>query len=54
MAKTLMVRNLKEELEGMDLKTYETPVNQFFGAHLQLAQFVVVVPFDSTKHYERD
>jgi uncharacterized protein (DUF885 family) len=49
---SLMVRNLKEELEGMELKTYEMPVNQFFGAHLQLAQFVAVVPFDSTKHYE--
>jgi uncharacterized protein (DUF885 family) len=50
--KSLMVRNLKEELEGMELKTYEMPVNQFFGAHLQLAQFVALVPFDSTKHYE--
>ena len=49
---SLMVRNLKEELEGMELKTYEMPVNQFFGAHLQLAQFVALVPFDSTKHYE--
>jgi len=49
---SLMVRNLKEELEGMDLKTYEMPINQFFGAHLQLAQFVALVPLDSTKHYE--
>jgi uncharacterized protein (DUF885 family) len=49
---SLMVRNLKEELEGMELKTYEMPVNQFFGAHLQLAQFVALVPFDSSKHYE--
>jgi uncharacterized protein (DUF885 family) len=49
---SLMVRNLKEELQGIELKTYEMPVNQFFGAHLQLAQFVAVVPFDSTKHYE--
>jgi len=49
---SLMIRNLKENLEGMELKTYEMPVNQFFGAHLQLAQFVAVVPLDSTKHYE--
>jgi uncharacterized protein (DUF885 family) len=49
---SLMVRNLKEELEGIELKTYEMPINQFFGAHLQLAQFVALVPFDSTKHYE--
>jgi uncharacterized protein (DUF885 family) len=49
---SLMVRNLKETLEGMELKPYEMPINQFFGAHLQLAQFVALVPFDSTKHYE--
>src|SRR6202051_2948032 len=49
---SLMVRNLKENLEGMELKTYEMPINQFFGAHLQLAQFVAIVPFDSSKHYE--
>jgi uncharacterized protein (DUF885 family) len=48
----LMVRNLKEGLEGFELKTYEMPVNQFFGAHLQFAQVVAVVPLDSTKHYE--
>ena len=49
---SLMLRNLKETLDGMELKTYEMPINQFFGAHLQLAQFVALVPLDSTKHYE--
>lgn len=49
---SLMVRNLKERIQSIDLKTYEMPVDQFFGAHLQLAQFVDIVPFDSTKHYE--
>src|ERR1700693_897087 len=49
---SLMLRNLEETLEGMELKTYEMPINQFFGAHLQLAQFVALVPLDSTKHYE--
>ena len=49
---SLMVRNLKERLEFLDLKGYEMPVDQFNGIHLQLAQFVTSVPFDSTKHYE--
>jgi uncharacterized protein (DUF885 family) len=49
---SLMVRNLKERLESIDLKTYEMPIDQFNGVHLQLAQFVAVVPLDSTKHYE--
>jgi uncharacterized protein (DUF885 family) len=50
---SLMVRNLKKErLEGIALKTYEMPIDQFSGAHLQLAQFVALIPADSTKHYE--
>src|SRR5713101_7678172 len=49
---SLMVRNLKEQLEGIDLKLYEMPVDQFYGLHLFLAQFVALAPFDSTKHYE--
>ncbi|HZR65284.1 MAG TPA: DUF885 family protein [Terriglobales bacterium] len=52
LSQALMVRNLKQELEGIDLKNYEMPIDQFTGLHLQLAQFVAVIPFDSTKHYE--
>jgi uncharacterized protein (DUF885 family) len=48
----LMVRNLKLSMRDYDSKGFEMPVNQFFGAHLQFAQFVDDVPFDSTKHYE--
>ena len=48
----LMVRNLKDRIQGIDLKTYEMPVDQFNGRHLDLAQFVALSPFDSTKHYE--
>lgn len=48
----LMVRNLKEQIESTDLKLYEMPVDQFYGAHLQLAQFVSNIPFNSTKQYE--
>jgi uncharacterized protein (DUF885 family) len=50
--KSLMVRNLKQRIEGIDLKDFEMPVDQFYGAHLELAQFVSIIPFDSTKHYE--
>jgi uncharacterized protein (DUF885 family) len=48
----LMVRQLKDGLEGIELKGYEMPLDQFNGAHLGLAQFVSAVPLDSTKHYE--
>ena len=48
----LMVRQLKDGIRFTDLKLYEMPVDQFNGVHLQLAQFVAALPFDSTKHYE--
>lgn len=50
--KSLMVRNLKESLEGFKLKTFEMPVNQMSGVHLQIAQFVPLIPFSTTKQYE--
>jgi uncharacterized protein (DUF885 family) len=49
---SLMVRDLKLRIEGINLKTFEMPVDQFYGVHLALAQFVALVPFDSTRHYE--
>ena len=48
----LMVRQLEDGIHGIDLKTYEMPIDQFNGLHLQLAQFVSAMPFDSTKHYD--
>jgi uncharacterized protein (DUF885 family) len=48
----LMVRNLKERIEAIDLKTFEMPIDQFSGAHLEIAQFVSYPPFNTTKHYE--
>jgi len=50
--KDLMVRNLKEGLEAIRLKLYLMPEDQFGGAHLELAQFVSLMPFDTTKEYE--
>jgi uncharacterized protein (DUF885 family) len=52
LSQELMVQQLKDTLRGIELKTYEMPLDQFNGFHLQLAQFVSLVPLDSTKHYE--
>ena len=49
---SLMVRNLKQRLEAIELKIYEMPLDQFNGAHLQAAQFVAIIPFNTTKQYE--
>jgi uncharacterized protein (DUF885 family) len=49
---SLMVRGLKVRLESIELKNYEMPLDQFFGVHLQFAQFVPLAPFNTTKQYE--
>jgi uncharacterized protein (DUF885 family) len=48
----LMVRQLRDNIRGVDLKLFEMPVDQFNGVHILLPQFVSAIPFDSTKHYE--
>ena len=50
--KELMIRNLKDNIEGIDLKLYEMPLDQQNGIHLLLPQFASLVPLDSVKHYE--
>jgi uncharacterized protein (DUF885 family) len=48
----LMVQNLKLRIEGNRLKSFEMPIDQFFGVHLFIAQMVSFSPFDTTKQYE--
>jgi len=48
----LMIRSQKNQIEGIDLKTFEMPIDQFKGVHLGLAQLVDVTPFNSVKDYE--
>ena len=52
LSQKLMVQQLQDTLKGIELKTYEMPLDQFNGIHLQMAQFVASIPFDSTRHYE--
>lgn len=49
---SLMLLNLQNRIRAIDLKTYEMPVDQLNGPQVELAQFVELIPFDSTKHYE--
>lgn len=48
----LMVRSLRERLEEIEFQQHEMPVEQFYGVHLELAQFITVVPLDSAQNYE--
>ena len=48
----LMVRQLKDELRGYQLKLYEMPLDQMNGVHIALAGFVSSIPFHNTREYE--
>jgi len=48
----LMVRQLKENLRGVDLKLYEMPLDYHHGVQLQLPGLISSIPFDNTREYE--
>lgn len=50
--KELMIRQLKDGIEGTDLKIYEMPLDQMNGIQIQLPQLSTFAPLDSVKHYE--
>ena len=50
--KQLMVEKYRDAIQGIDLKNYLQPVDQFNGIQIMLPQLVSLVPADSTKHYE--
>lgn len=50
--RTLMVRNIRLQLEGATFKDWEMPVNQFNGIHIDIPQLVSVLSFDTVKDYE--
>src|ERR1700730_17785047 len=45
LSRSLMIRNLREEIEGARFKPWEMPVNQFGGPHTGLVYLVSVTPF---------
>ena len=48
----LMVRGLKEEIEGAQFKSWEMPVNQMGGPHLEMIDLISLMPFATVKDYE--
>jgi len=50
--KALMVRNLKEQLDGAKFKDWLMPVNQISGIHLLAAQFPAMLTFTTVKDYD--
>lgn len=50
--KTLMVRELKQDLEEARFKNWEMPVSQFGGIHIDAPQLVTILSFETVKDYE--
>jgi uncharacterized protein (DUF885 family) len=50
--KTLMVRNLRQGLEGARFKTWEMPVSQIFGIHIEAPQLPSALTFTTAKDYD--
>src|SRR5215472_6058244 len=48
----LMVRSLRENLDGAKFKDWEMPVDQFNGVHLWYASMPSYLPFRNVKDYE--
>jgi uncharacterized protein (DUF885 family) len=52
LSRELMIRNLKQEIEGAQFKSWEMPVNQMNGPHLSLVDMVTVIPFNNVHDYD--
>jgi uncharacterized protein (DUF885 family) len=48
----LILRNLKERIEAIELKTFEMPVDQQDGVHLTFAETLTIIPFNTTRQYD--
>jgi uncharacterized protein (DUF885 family) len=48
----LMVRDLRQSIEGIRFKSWEMPVTQFGGIHIDTPQFVSLLSFATVKDYE--
>ncbi len=52
LSRELMIRNLRQDIEGARFKPWEMPVNQMNGPHLDLLELVTLTPFNSVKDYD--
>ena len=52
LSRELMIRNLKQEIDGAQFKSWEMPVNQMNGPHLSLVDMVTIMPFNTAHDYD--
>jgi uncharacterized protein (DUF885 family) len=52
LSRELMIRELRQEIEGAKFKRWEMPVNQMAGPHLELPDLVTLTPFNTVTDYD--
>ncbi len=52
LSRELIIRNLRQDIEGARFKPWEMPVNQMDGPQLELLELVSLTPFNNMKDYE--
>ncbi len=52
LSRELMIRKLRQEIEGARFRQWEMPVNQMGGLHLELPDLVIVTPFNAVADYD--
>jgi len=52
LSRDLMIRDLREQIEGAQFKNWEMPVNQRDGPQVDLPYLITLTPFNSLQDYE--
>ncbi len=52
LSRELMIRNLRQDIEGAAFKPWEMPVNQMEGPHLEWLEMLSLTPFNTVKDYD--
>jgi uncharacterized protein (DUF885 family) len=52
LSRELMIRELRQDIEGAQFKRWEMPVNQMGGLHLELPDLVTLTPFNNVADYD--
>jgi uncharacterized protein (DUF885 family) len=52
LSRSLMIRDLREDIEGAKFKPWTMPLNQFNGPHTEMIELVSLTPLDDLHDYE--
>ena len=52
LSRELMIRELRQDIDGAKFKHWEMPVNQMGGLHLELPDLVTLTPFNTVADYD--